>query len=402
MTRCRPSASSSSTAWDCAGRARQRDLAGRHAGVRRPVGALPAHPARRPPARAVGLPDGQMGNSEVGHLNLGAGAVVKQDLTRSTTPPRDGSLPQNEVLVEAFTTAERVHLLGLVSDGGVHSGWEHLRGLIAMGAALGVPDVVVHAFTDGRDTLAHRRRRLPRGGGGLVRRGRQRPRRLGRRPLLRDGPRQALGPHAAGLRPARPGEAGTTPTPAWRRCSGAYERDETDEFIDRRRWSATRRASAPGDSRHLLQLPPRPHAPDRPRAGRARLRRGRPRRPRADRHATTHDLLRGGLALPGRVPARAAETTLANVLAERGMRQLHVAETEKYAARDLLLQRRRGGPVGARPRARPLAARRPDLRPQARDERAGRRRVRRAPGGRTATASGSSTSPTPTWSATPA
>ena len=77
---------------------------------------------------AVGLPDGQMGNSEVGHLNLGAGAVVKQDLTKIDDAVRDGSLQQNEVLVEAFTNAERVHLLGLVSDGGVHSGWEHLRG----------------------------------------------------------------------------------------------------------------------------------------------------------------------------------------------------------------------------------------------------------------------------------
>jgi len=101
---------------------------------------------------AVGLPDGQMGNSEVGHLNLGAGAVVKQDLTKIDDAARDGSLQQNEVLVEAFTNAERVHLLGLGSDGGVHSGWEHLRALIAMGAELGAPEVVVHAFTDGRDT----------------------------------------------------------------------------------------------------------------------------------------------------------------------------------------------------------------------------------------------------------
>src|SRR3954447_2262340 len=110
---------------------------------------------------AVGLPEGQMGNSEVGHLNLGAGAVVKQDLTRIDEAVHDGSIQRNEVLVEAFSDAERVHLVGLVSDGGVHSGWEHLQALIEMGAALGAPEVVVHAFTDGRDAS-------PTGGAGYL------------------------------------------------------------------------------------------------------------------------------------------------------------------------------------------------------------------------------------------
>ena len=102
---------------------------------------------------AVGLPEGQMGNSEVGHLNLGAGAVVKQDLTRIDEAVAGGTLAGNDVLVEAMSDAERVHLIGLVSEGGVHSGWTHLRGLIAMAADRGVPDLVIHAFTDGRDTL---------------------------------------------------------------------------------------------------------------------------------------------------------------------------------------------------------------------------------------------------------
>ena len=83
--------------------------------------------------RAVGLPEGQMGNSEVGHLNLGAGAVVRQDLVRIDDAIADGSLAQNETLRAAFADAERVHLLGLVSDGGVHSSLEHLRALIALG-----------------------------------------------------------------------------------------------------------------------------------------------------------------------------------------------------------------------------------------------------------------------------
>ena len=83
---------------------------------------------------AVGLPDGQMGNSEVGHLNLGAGAVVRQDLVRIDDAVADGSLAQNDALRAAFAEAERVHLIGLVSDGGVHSSLEHLRALIALGA----------------------------------------------------------------------------------------------------------------------------------------------------------------------------------------------------------------------------------------------------------------------------
>ena len=100
--------------------------------------------------RAVGLPEGQMGNSEVGHLNLGAGRVIEQDLTRIDDAVAEGRLAENQVLLEAFAAADRVHLIGLVSDGGVHSSLEHLRELVAMGRD--VPDLVVHAFTDGRDT----------------------------------------------------------------------------------------------------------------------------------------------------------------------------------------------------------------------------------------------------------
>ena len=101
---------------------------------------------------AVGLPKGQMGNSEVGHLNLGAGAVVPQDLLRIDKAVEDGSLAQNEVILEALRGADRVHLIGLVSDGGVHSSDRHLKALIELGASLAVPELVVHAFTDGRDT----------------------------------------------------------------------------------------------------------------------------------------------------------------------------------------------------------------------------------------------------------
>ncbi|TDU81010.1 phosphoglycerate mutase [Prosthecobacter fusiformis] len=102
----------------------------------------------------VGLPDGQMGNSEVGHLNLGAGRVVYQDLTRINKSIRDGELAQMPTLVEAFEKAKgkRLHFLGLISDGGVHSHQEHLVALCNAAKMAGVEDIMVHAITDGRDT----------------------------------------------------------------------------------------------------------------------------------------------------------------------------------------------------------------------------------------------------------
>ncbi|MBK8091580.1 MAG: 2,3-bisphosphoglycerate-independent phosphoglycerate mutase [Verrucomicrobiaceae bacterium] len=102
----------------------------------------------------VGLPDGQMGNSEVGHLNLGAGRIVYQDLTRINKSIREGELAKMPALVEAFAKAKgrRLHLLGLVSDGGVHSHQDHLAALCDAAKAAGVTDILVHAITDGRDT----------------------------------------------------------------------------------------------------------------------------------------------------------------------------------------------------------------------------------------------------------
>ncbi len=102
--------------------------------------------------RAVGLPEGQMGNSEVGHLNLGAGSVVRQDLTRIDDAVLDGVLSENPAINHALTCSERVHLIGLVSDGGVHSSLRHLRAIVELAGRLSVPDLVIHCFTDGRDT----------------------------------------------------------------------------------------------------------------------------------------------------------------------------------------------------------------------------------------------------------
>ena len=104
---------------------------------------------------AVGLPDGQMGNSEVGHLNIGAGRIVYQELQRINVAVKDGELERSEVLNKAFDAAKEagktLHFIGLVSDGGVHSHINHLKELCTLARKNNVPDVVVHAFTDGRD-----------------------------------------------------------------------------------------------------------------------------------------------------------------------------------------------------------------------------------------------------------
>src|SRR6187455_3068454 len=104
---------------------------------------------------AVGLPDGQMGNSEVGHLNLGAGRIVYQELQRINVAVRDGSFVKNEVLLQSIRYAKThnktMHLLGLVSDGGVHSHILHLKAIIDVCKSEGLDRVFIHAFTDGRD-----------------------------------------------------------------------------------------------------------------------------------------------------------------------------------------------------------------------------------------------------------
>ncbi len=104
----------------------------------------------------VGLPDGQMGNSEVGHLNIGAGRIVYQDLVKINRACRDNSIMDNPAIVEAYTYAKeqgkKLHLMGLASDGGVHSSLDHLYKLIEIGKAYGLTNVCVHCFMDGRDT----------------------------------------------------------------------------------------------------------------------------------------------------------------------------------------------------------------------------------------------------------
>ena len=105
---------------------------------------------------AVGLPEGQMGNSEVGHLNIGAGRIVYQELQRINVAIKNGELANNKILLDSIQYAKQnnkpLHLLGLVSDGGVHAHTSHLKALCDLCKKEGLKKVFIHAFTDGRDT----------------------------------------------------------------------------------------------------------------------------------------------------------------------------------------------------------------------------------------------------------
>jgi 2,3-bisphosphoglycerate-independent phosphoglycerate mutase len=263
---------------------------------------------------AVGLPAGQMGNSEVGHLNLGAGAIVPQDLARIDLAARDGSLAENEVLREAMRGAPRVHLIGLVSEGGVHSSIGHLEALVKLAGEWGVEDLVIHAFTDGRDTS-------PTSGvkalaqveswgvgrvGSVIGRyfAMDRDKRWDRTEmavrLLVDG---------QGAHHADSGEAAVR---------AAYERDETDEFITPTTVGDEARIR-PGDSVIAFNF-----RPDRMRQITEKL------TETADRYVTMTEY-EEGWTYPVLFPPRRPDITLAQVVSRRGDRQLHVAETEKYA-----------------------------------------------------------------------
>jgi 2,3-bisphosphoglycerate-independent phosphoglycerate mutase len=329
---------------------------------------------------AVGLPEGQMGNSEVGHLNLGAGAVVKQDLVRISEAIVDGSLAHNQVLRAAFmgggASADvdgesqredggeggvqpsspgsaglppRIHLLGLVSDGGVHSSLEHLRALIALAGEIApAADLVVHAFTDGRDTLPHA------GANYLAELDHTTGARVG----------SVVGRYWAMDRDRRwdrtqraydmlvHGDAPYHAASAERAVRDAYERGETDEFIAPT-LVGEEALIRPGDSVLCFNF-----RPDRMREIVRALAEPGFDQPggRVDANGS-HDGADHGLELPGWqgrggalpvsrlatlteyeegwpypvafAPAR-PEITLSRVIAQAGFRQLHVAETEKY------------------------------------------------------------------------
>ena len=292
--------------------------------------------------RAVGLPEGQMGNSEVGHLNLGAGAVVRQDLTRIDDALTDGGLAENEVLRAALERPGRVHLLGLVSDGGVHSSMEHLRALIALartlngGGAGEGKDLIVHAFTDGRDTLPHsgvdflKELDVTEGArvGSVLGRywAMDRDRRWDRTQRAYD-----LLVHGAAEHRADSGEAAVRE---------AYERGETDEFIEPTLVGEEARIS-PADSVLCFNF-----RPDRMRQLTRALAEegfGEGTRDGEDlpgwkgrngvgpiARYTTLTEYEEGWPYPVAFPPQRPQATLGTVLAGAGAKQLHVAETEKY------------------------------------------------------------------------
>ncbi|HZG49855.1 MAG TPA: 2,3-bisphosphoglycerate-independent phosphoglycerate mutase [Thermoleophilaceae bacterium] len=273
---------------------------------------------------AVGLPEGQMGNSEVGHLNLGAGAIVKQDLMRIDEAVADGTFFDSEAL-RAACRAPRLHLLGLVSAGGVHASMGHLRALIELAARERVADVVVHAFTDGRDTApasgAAYLAELESWSGARVASvsGRyhamDRDRRWDRTRLAWDALVHGRAEHRAGSAEAA--------------VRAAYERGETDEFIQPTLVGEEGRIRD-GDSVVFFNF-----RPDRARQLTRAL--GEPGFAEFDRgHApnvqlTTLTEYQEDWSYPVAFPPARPQVTLASTLAERGIEQLHVAETEKYA-----------------------------------------------------------------------
>ncbi len=281
---------------------------------------------------AVGLPEGQMGNSEVGHMNLGAGTVVMQDLTRIDLAVAGGELARNEVLRAAFSdvpSGGRVHLIGLVSDGGVHSSIEHLHALIELGRELDVEDLVIHAFTDGRDTR-------PQSAAGFLE---QVERWIEEAGVGRVG--SVIGRYYAMDRDRRwervqlaydllvHGKAEHHADSAAQALRDAYAREQTDEFVRPVAIGAEARIR-PGDSIFAFNFrPDRMREITRALAEDAFSDVDRGGALAAERYATMTEYEETWTYPVAFRPAH-PEVTLPRVIADFGGRQLHVAETEKY------------------------------------------------------------------------
>ncbi len=293
--------------------------------------------------RPVGLPDGQMGNSEVGHTNLGAGRVVWQEILRISKAIEDESLFENEALVEAADHAKatdgKLHLMGCFSDGGVHSHLEHLYGLLELARRqeLAPEQVCVHAFTDGRDTDPH-------GGAEYARQFQEAAEEIGMGRLV-----SIVGRYHAMDRDERwdriekayrlltegEGEEYDDPVEA---LEASYEEDVTDEFVEPRRIHVDNEGAfgtngtrvEDGDAVVFFNF----------RADRARqLTRaftetdfeGFERERLDDLHFVTMTPYDDEFEVPIAFDRLNLEGTFGEVIAERGGRQLRVAETEKYA-----------------------------------------------------------------------
>jgi 2,3-bisphosphoglycerate-independent phosphoglycerate mutase len=255
---------------------------------------------------AVGLPPGQMGNSEVGHLTIGSGRVLYQDLMRVNKAVEDGSFFENPALVSAFERGEQVHLLGLVSHGGVHSHIDHLRALLRF-----APEKTwIHAFTDGRDVSPHAAvqdlAELPADRIATV---------AGRYYAMDRDQRWERTDRALAAIIRGEGEQATDPVAA---VKASYDRGVTDEFIEpvvlERRPRLTH-----ADTAIFFNF-----RPDRARQLSQRLLEG-------GYDLTTMTRYRDDLDCPVAFDEQKVDETMAEVLAGQGVRQLHAAETEKYA-----------------------------------------------------------------------
>ncbi len=265
---------------------------------------------------AVGLPRGQMGNSEVGHLTIGSGRILFQDLMRVNKAVEDGSLFWNEALLGAFRRAKvrggDVHLLGLVSYGGVHSHIDHLRALLELAAQEGMAERTwIHAFTDGRDVSPHSAARdlaeLP-------------PERI----ATVCGRYYAMDRDQRGERTDRALDAilrgeGKTASDPVQAVLKSYARGVTDEFIEPVVISVRPSLEAWPDAAIFFNF-----RPDRGRQLSRRLL-------DAGVDLTTMTHYADDLDCPTAFPEQHVPATLAEVLSDKGVRQLHVAETEKYA-----------------------------------------------------------------------
>jgi 2,3-bisphosphoglycerate-independent phosphoglycerate mutase len=256
---------------------------------------------------AVGLPHGQMGNSEVGHLTIGSGRVLFQDLMRVNKSIEDGSFFENPALTAAFERGERTHLLGLVSHGGVHSHIDHVKALLTF-----APEKTwIHAFTDGRDVSPHSAvddlAELPVDRIATV---------AGRYYAMDRDQRWERTERALDAIVSGTGQEAVDPIEAVRR---SYERGITDEFIEPVVIADCPRLDLSRDSAIFFNF-----RPDRARQLTQKLLQGG-----AD--LTTMTRYRADLDTPVAFAEQDVPETLAEVLAEHDVRQLHVAETEKYA-----------------------------------------------------------------------
>jgi 2,3-bisphosphoglycerate-independent phosphoglycerate mutase len=265
------------------------------------------HTVLKASGEAVGLPPGQMGNSEVGHLTIGSGRILFQDLMRVNKALETGELQKNEVLRSAFERGEKVHLLGLVSHGGVHSHIDHLKAL----ADLAPEKTWIHAFTDGRDVsphaAAHDLAELPVDRIATV---------AGRYYAMDRDKRWERTERAIDAIVHGKGEHADDPVAA---VQASYDRGVTDEFIEPVVIDGRPRLDPQRDTAIFFNF-----RPDRARQLSEKL-------GELGVDLTTMTRYRKDFEFPVVFPEQKVEMVMAEVLAQHRVRQLHAAETEKYA-----------------------------------------------------------------------